>query len=244
MRFCSRFKRLIIAQEGKRVLVTRTRCKQWECPYCGAINSKIWKYRIANGIEVLGIESWWFITITSTARAHKYARTLENLRGGFDRLSKRMRRLAKRQGVRLHYVRVFEKHRSGALHIHALVNFPFTKRWLKDNAKQCGMGYQAHSRPVAGVGLAVWYTTKYLAKSLAGEAMPKSIRRINTSHGWPALPETGSDLDWNIAVSISEDWLWNGYTVHDIPEGRDLDHDDFWDFGYYPPREAFYDDTE
>lgn len=234
MRFCRKFKAIIVAVDSQKMLVTKTRCKQWTCPYCGMINSKIWRARVVNGINNLPPgDGWHFVTITSHENAHKYARTLENLRGGFDQLSKRFRRAA---GKKVHYVRVFEHHQSGKLHIHMLINWKASKRWYKDNARQCGMGYQCDERPIDSVGLAAWYIAKYLSKSLAGKEMPPHVRRINTSHGWPALPSGENALQWELRASIPESVLYDYDAVIDLTENRELEPDDFWDYGYYPPR--------
>lgn len=231
---CGNFKAILTAVDGNKLLVTRTRCKQWECPYCGMINAKVWRARVINGVNTLPEgDGWYFVTITSSSKAHKYAKTLENLRGGFDRLYHRMRRKA---GRKIFYVRVFEHHKSGKLHMHMLANWQASTRWYKDNAAACGMGYQCRQRAIDSVGLAAWYIAKYLSKSLAGEHMPKSVRRINTSHGWPALPPSESELQFALKASIPEEVLYTYDSVYDLAEGRELEPDDFWDYGYYPPR--------
>lgn len=238
MKFCKKFKALLTAPDGNKLLVTKTRCKMWSCPYCGMVNSKIWRARVVNGLANLPApDGWYFVTITSHENAHKYARTLENLRGGFDRLSKRFRRAS---GRKVYYVRVFEHHKSGKLHVHMLTNWKSTTRWYKDNSRACGMGYQCDQRKMDNVGLAAWYLAKYLSKSLAGKEIPPNVRRINTSHGWPALPsESENVLDWQIKASIPESVLADYGAVFDITESRELEPDDFYDYGYYPPREDY-----
>jgi hypothetical protein len=234
MKFCKNFRAILTAADGDKLLVTRTRCKQWDCPYCGLVNSNIWRARVVNGIDKLPAgDGWHFVTITSHENAHKYAKTLENLRGGFDRLYHRMRRAA---GRKIDYVRIYEHHQSGNLHIHFLANWQTTNRWYKDNSRECGMGYQCRQRPIDSIGLAAWYIAKYLSKSLAGKPMSPNVRRINTSHGWPALPGDDSGKTWELKASIPEELLYLYNSVYDVTEKRNLEPDDFYDYGYYPPR--------
>jgi len=80
----------------------------------------------------------------------------------------------------------------------------FTKRWLKDNARSCGFGYQCDVSVFDNddaIKFAVWYTTKYLSKSLEITQWPKHFRRIRTSRNWPVLPDDSDFerpiLDWH-----------------------------------------------
>lgn len=115
---------------------------------------------------------WVFITLTAPPWAHKTPiKSLINLKKGWDKLYDKLRY---KNGGSLSYVMLYETHRSGAFHVHALVamgeiydaytvpidrtmerervieaekNHPFGQ-WLKDKATDAKMGWVCHATRV------------------------------------------------------------------------------------------------
>lgn len=81
-----------------------------------------------------------------------------------------------------------EKHEDGRMHVHALWNAGVSKRWLKDNARKRGLGYQAEVKRVSNSGSASKYVTKYVGKNL-GIDVPAHFRRVRVSKNWVDIPK-------------------------------------------------------
>jgi len=70
-------------------------------------------------------------------------------------------------------------------------------RWYKDNARACGLGYEADVVAIlAGVECG-GYMIKYLTKAIAVIGWPKYWRRVNTSRKWPKPEEPETPYDWS-----------------------------------------------
>jgi hypothetical protein len=174
-----------------KALLLKTACKQWSCPSCAARLAKVWIAKVINGVNKLGGD-WYFFTITSNRRM-RGIQSIKAIRTGWKKLYNRILYLYGKDAGSLYYVKVWEQHKNGSFHLHMLANFPITKRWLKDNAHGCGMGYQAHVRKIDNAGQVAGYMAKYTLKNgfieQGGVAIPKGLRRIETSHKWPVLPK-------------------------------------------------------
>lgn len=184
---------------AKLALLTLPACKRWSCAPCAARNGRRWIARILHGINTLdGI--WWMATITAHELTRGQERSMANLRAGWKKLYNRARR---KHGTR-QYVKVWEHHRDGSFHLHFLVDTNWSQRWLKDNARSCGMGYQCESRKAENAGQVAGYISKYLVKQLHdaenGQRWPESLRRIEVSRAWPKLPEMAdfSRFRWDV----------------------------------------------
>lgn len=177
--------------ENKTALLLKTACKQWNCPTCSARNAKLWIAKVINGVNKLGGE-WWFFTITSN-RHLRGKSSIKAIREGWKKLYNRILALYGKEASGLYYVKVWEQHKNGTFHLHMLANFPVTRRWLKNNAHSTGLGYQAHIRAIDNAGQVAGYMAKYTLKNASveqgGVAIPKGLRRIETSHKWPKLPK-------------------------------------------------------
>lgn len=112
--FCQKFKQHAINRD--RGMLIRLRCKQWSCDYCAEINCYKWRIAMKERITITGAGGWSLLTITARGRAHKHGITLDNLMKNGDKLFKRLRRA----WGNFDYVRVYEKHKSGAFHMHIL----------------------------------------------------------------------------------------------------------------------------
>jgi len=209
---------------GETGLVTfgKGACKMWSCPECALKNVKRWIARIIDGINKIGGD-WYFATVT----AHKWWRgekSLINLRTNWHKLRKRMVRRAKKMGIDLAYVRVWEHHEDGSYHMHIINNCGVNTRWLKDNASDCGMGFMAHSDEMVNAGQAAGYVAKYMLKQSKEDTLhsfPKGARRIEASHNWVAWHGKKNE-DWHyagnfeIASSKSAMMKSHGKKVNDL----------------------------
>lgn len=201
---------------GERGLITFARgaCKMWSCPECALKNVKRWIARIIDGINKLGGD-WYFATVT----AHKWWRcekSLINLRSNWHKLRKRMVRMAKKMGIELHYVRVWEHHEDGSYHMHIINNVGLNTKWLKDNASECGMGFMAHSDEIVNAGQAAGYVAKYMLKQSKEDTLhsfPKGARRIEASHNWVAWHD-----------KKNEDWHYSGSFEQSVGKARWMKH--------------------
>jgi len=204
--YCENFTGYLVGVRAKEAIVIRTRCKQWDCPYCAEQNARQWRAIIIDAINKIGGE-WYMMTLTAHKNATKRATSLKNIQSGWGKLSDRIRRIADKKAA---YVRVYETHKNGRVHFHALTNWtpldykpPKIKsdpgsRWLKDNAVQCGMGHQVKIELIHGhAGLAAAYVTKYLTKSLA--KLPPGVRRVQTSQDFRQPTDmTPSEYSWTV----------------------------------------------
>jgi hypothetical protein len=187
------------------------------------------------------------MTITAHKNAHKANKSLVNIQNGWKRLVERIKR---RCNYKLHYVRVYEQHKSGEIHAHFIINWtpsdykePVEKngpgsQWLKDAAAECGMGYITHIKEIKGrPGKVVNYITKYMTKEL--QDIPKGIRRVQTTQRFKQ-PAEGYDSDyvWRLFVKFTIHDLkayWRlGIEPIDIDRGIPVTYDDFNETDYSP----------
>lgn len=87
-----------------------------------------------------------------------------------------------------------EKHKNGRMHVHALWNAGVKQKWLKDNARKRGLGYECKVIPVDHSGHAQRYIVKYVGKSL-GNTCPAHFRRVRVSAGWVDIPAPETALN-------------------------------------------------
>lgn len=229
---CPRFHNVattVIDSDGKQKrLLIRLGCKQWQCPVCYKRNRDLWRHHLMNKIAGLG-GAWSFWTITMPSRMHKLpdeetrARySLKSIRKNWDKFMKWM----KREWGKFEYVRVFETHESGCLHIHFLASFHVLEsdyktanegqkgkeytysRKMKDNCVYYGWGKMnsAVNLPVGDFALTVGYVTKYMTKEddFVTKYLGKMrVRRIQTSRKIGAVPKSKGDYEWKIVHGVS-----------------------------------------
>lgn len=228
-KFCPAFSGIALRNEldnEGRKLLSRLRCKAWDCPYCAIGNRARWRAFLFDVLPAIS-EVWSFHTITCPAWIHnnrefspedKTLASLSLIRANWDKLMKRI----KRQVGSVEYFRVFEKHESGVLHVHFLLShwipdldlygseteLRFVDRedksyiywpYLKDNAAQCGFGYVCSSENLYVPTKAVLYTTKYMTKedSYLGDMFGKyRMRRFQSSQGIGSQEKWGKSEDF------------------------------------------------
>lgn len=191
-----------------RAIVFRPRCKMWSCPVCGRANAWLWSFRANAGAHQLydAGKPLSFATITSS----------EKLTAGgswwvapkaWMKLQARIRRAAGAYD----YFSVPEIQQNGRVHFHIIITVKLTKRWWKDNAKECGFGYMSDAKEVWSAGGVTGYVVKYLTKTLTGIEVPKLTRRVRTSRGWPKLPERDPPADWRFMMIPKQESIWQTY---------------------------------
>lgn len=239
-------------EKTHRALMFRPDCKMWKCPHCANINKLKWVYRIKKGVQQYESEGdkFWFVTLTTHRSLRTFEKSLAVWRHAWDKLYHRMKRANPRP---MHYVLLPElAPETGRLHAHMLINCDFGAiykgldkkgkprwdcRWMKDNPAECGLGYMNDVRPVDNAGLAAWYVSKYVGKSLEVDKWPEHFRRVRPSVGWPeqeVMDESIDGLSW-VAVmphkfeSVVENLWSNGFDVVNLKSGEILEYTDLQD---------------
>lgn len=182
-----------INRTAKKVLLFRPNCKKWDCEYCSQNNARRWVFVAAHGAALMlssGLELE-FLTVTSHEKLSP-EKALKVLTKAWAKLSTRMRRF---EPV-FEYFCITERQKNGKVHLHLIATCRITKKWLKDNARECGFGYQCDAGHVKSIARVSQYTTKYLAKALTDTSWPIGFRRVRTSRGWPDLPDLPKGVDW------------------------------------------------
>lgn len=97
------------------------RCKQWTCPYCGTKNADMWRAHLLHTFcEVMTEKQWVFVTLTAKPKDHSSPeQSLKALKAGWGKIYDALRY---RYGRKFSYVMVYEAHKSGAYHIHILID--------------------------------------------------------------------------------------------------------------------------
>jgi len=225
--FCPKFNFIVWKQQSqKSIVMTRLRCKSWQCDHCAKINRDMWRSHLKKRIGKLGGD-WYFLTLTAHENIRTPAGSLDNIRKNLDRLFKRVRRV----WGKIEYVRVYEKHKKGAFHVHAIITGLSLRvqrkrakndqihykpcedsaavgtwgvqTWFRRNCRQIGLGFMVHIVRTETTAKTVNYICKYLLKACQ-DFNEKYLRRIQTSQGIGSPFERGSG-DWNVVTSI-----WRG----------------------------------
>lgn len=203
-------------------------------------------------------KSWCFMTLTAAPELHGQP---EKSVAVFQEIWKRLYDLLRRYvGEKISYVYMYEAHKSGTYHMHALLSVGLfydqwqiayvwknpldrhpLQRWLKDLLPKLGGGFivdirRVHSRYGLSDGVsAVLYSIKYFAKAKDWKRFKKHARRIGASQdigGLPKPPKT--DHNWTVEPWIRIEEYYAHGIVHDLSVRRDIKPPDF-ENGYYPP---------
>jgi len=213
----------------KRVLVTRANCDSWSCGDCSERMANRWGLRAEMGCAqiIRRGETVDFVTITSHEKLRNFADTERVWKSAWTGLYHAI----KRQRRELTYMIVPERHKDGRMHIHALWNAGVSQKWLKDNARKRGLGYQCKIIPIAHSNYAAKYVTKYVCKDF-GSDLPAHFRRVRVSHDWADIPKPTTqydDLHWeyvgtNGALQVVYDECQSkGITIIDMATGEVFD---------------------
>lgn len=236
--------------KGQKIAVAG-RCKQWSCKFCARKNREKWQAVLLDYINKSD-QDWCWFTLTSHRNAHKTSRrgvySLLNIKNAWDRLTKRMRR----KYGHFEYCRVYEKHKSGAFHLHCIRSGAWDdlttrnrgkksayedSKWLRKTAASLGMGYMTHADNIERKkrGVVVFYVAKYMVK-LEGNGGDdwRGVRRIQTSRG--IKYNQPSENKWEFKSGLYErELLTDERTYYLVNEKRLLNWDDFDNDIAWPP---------
>lgn len=125
-KYCPNYSAVLSAVTDDNVrVILRTRCKLWLCPFCARRNKREWRWRIMSTIEQRDEnENWYLWTLTLSPKTHSSGDTATSLDVWRASWNKLMGKLRYRFG-KFMYIRVFETHKSGILHVHMLANVTF-----------------------------------------------------------------------------------------------------------------------
>lgn len=252
--WCENFKRILTAEnENGDLMVTRTRCKQWTCPYCAVINREQWRARLINHINHSEHTEWGWFTITAHSNMRGDKLSISNLRSAWDKLMKRM----KRHYGAFDYCRVYEPHKDNSFHAHAIVSFHFDdikqrisrktgepvnySEWMRKTAIDLSLGWYTHADNCDvgnHGGYIASYVTKYIVKlSPSDKKELGRIRHIQCSQSWTKL-EKETELFWELGYFVTkqdyEFYRENGHRVIDIQTGEILTNATFSQSVVYP----------
>jgi len=210
--------------EDKDALIYRARCKSWSCDYCAEINRKVWRARIMLEVAKSPGDVWHFWTLTLDGKDHggNTAKSLQIWRDGWDKLMKRVKRDL---GV-MRYIRIFETHKDGTLHVHMLCDkaYPdvvavletdgrinYRSSDLKTHLEALALGWRHDLKPIVTENAenegnernVSAYCVKYLTKdiqsnvrSMLREAGMERVRMIQTSQQWANVPTASEAREW------------------------------------------------
>jgi len=213
----------------KRAVVCRANCDQWVCSECSTRMAEKWALRAEMGCRALQSQGDHvdFITITSHERLKTFAATEAVWISAWTTLYAAL----KRKKQNLQYMIVPEKHKDGRMHVHAIWNAAVSQKWLKDNARKRGLGYQCKIIHIASIGYVGKYIAKYIGKDL-GVDCPVGFRRVRVSNNWVDIPQPttqSNTLRWeyvgtNGALQIVYDECQSkGITLIDQKTGQIFD---------------------
>lgn len=259
MSHCKNYLKIAHTSTGpKEALITRLRCKSWDCDHCAKKNANIWQYWLIKRLPEISDE-WWLMTLTAPEDTRGHYESLQQIRKNIDRLIKRMKRVF----GEVQYVRVFEKHKtSEAVHAHFILTgvCPFVaigysaklqpmalgvmsrprrsgfwavKTWLKKTCQEIGIGKIADIRKITGdTTKAAYYITKYLTKDMQGIHVAY-LRHIQVSKAI-GKPQFEAEYDWKPASYITTYTYDAGTRVLDVDTGFVIDNN-YWEHtGFYP----------
>jgi len=182
-------------------------CDSWECEECAKKKQSQWVARAILGCQQIRSNgsAVQFVTITSHEKLLNFAATVAVFPHAWSKLYARM----KRKKPTLAYLLITEQHKNGRLHAHFLTDVATTSRWMKDNARSCGLGYQAKVELVESDGKAAAYVSKYIGKSLVGQQLPPHFRRVRCTQNWAALADLvgqSDNYDWLVCNTTTSLW--------------------------------------
>lgn len=260
MSICPNYLKIAHTTIGKKqALITRLRCKSWDCEYCAKKNCSIWQYWLIKRLPEVAAD-WWLMTLTAPHDKRSQLESLKAIRDNIERLIKRMKRVF---GEGIEYVRVFEKHpTSEAIHAHFILTgvTPFVatgysvkfqpvaygvmsrtgrlgfwalKTWLKKTCQAIGMGKIADIEKIEGdIAKVAYYITAYLTKDMQAIHVAY-LRHIQVTKGI-GKPQFDHDYDWVPASYITTYTFEPGTEVKDVNTGFVIDNN-YWEAkGFYP----------
>lgn len=186
--------------ENQRTIL-KTRCKRWDCPYCGEINRIQHRIKVYHGLKELESKGhkFDFVTITSSGKLKDTISCYRVFQKAWAKLSTRYRRKVKEiSGLQAEYVYIPELHKDNRLHWHGVFTGHISTRWWKDNCAECGLGYMAKSSELDSVSQGANYCLKYITKNVGQIIDIERFRRINYSRGFPPNIPSETNCNWYV----------------------------------------------
>lgn len=265
---CENFQGLARAETTEKVKLVQLRCKQWSCEYCAVANAKQWRAALIHAINTLGGDwSFWTITVPRWIHKHKdkesrYSMGLACIKKNWDPLMKRI----KRRYPGAAYMRIIETHKSGAPHVHFLLNahlddvHQVTRKdgsqygacaWVEDALKSLGWGFIYDIRNLAGpndddakyhAGSVALYVTKYMTKDLGRDddfRKKMRIHKIQTSRNIKRI-NLDSEDQYRLTGALGyQQWLEDTRVYHDVTTGQVIQDEHFKHGFIYPPDQEY-----
>lgn len=248
IKHCPNFTAFLIGTpiDGDTKLLTRARCKQWSCDYCAEINASMWRAHLLQAINTGDyLPHWYMLTITASGKDRTPAKTLTDLQDNWGVIVQLYRDQCRRMGQQLSYVRIFERHKDGSYHLHALINTVIAgMAWYTDKLKSSkakgrsgrgfarlkdytagkGLGHQVDIKKITpyqdydAVGVAVSYVLKYMTKDAQAFTAPKHMRRVATSRNLAMQDyDASGNYDWDAYTTFTaEDIVHNAMLGYDV----------------------------
>src|SRR3989304_1012025 len=150
--------------KAKRALITHANFATRESPECAQRIKQRWLMRTEVGAgHIINVYDFLdFVTLT----AHEKNRTFESSYRVWREAWPVLYSAIQRRRTGLQFMIIPEQHWDGTLHFHCLWNAGKPERWLKDNARERGLGYMVDVQGVKTAVHAVRYVTKYVGKNL------------------------------------------------------------------------------
>jgi len=190
---CNNAGLLIGRRDGdRRIYVARANCDSWRCQACSRRMGERWSFRAKLGSDKLLMAGCLvdFVTITSHEKLATFEQTETVWREAWGSLYNAI----KRKQPALAYMIVPERHKDGRMHVHAIWNAGVTQKWLKDNARKRGLGYQCKIIHLSNSSYAARYVTKYICKDFSDD-LPAHFRRVRVSRNWADIPKPTTEYD-------------------------------------------------
>lgn len=123
---CENFTGYLIGTKSGSAIRVRLRCKQWSCEYCAAINANQWQGHLLNTVDKMtksdgGWMRWYLLTVTADGQNRTAHGSAASLQAHWNVIRQLFSDQTKKMGQRMSYVRVFESHKDGSMHLHAIV---------------------------------------------------------------------------------------------------------------------------
>lgn len=231
---CPNFTGFMVGIGEQKTVISRMRCKQWSCAFCADKNRLHWRAHLLDTLNKNQADYWpdWFlVTLTAAGNNRTAYGSASALQGAFNTIAQLFRDQAKKLGAKISYVRVFEAHQDGAIHMHVLLNAPLAGnawfipgtpkkhpkhpgKWFREfsdyTASKTGLGWKSEIVrivPYDGydpVAVTTRYVTKYLTKEAQAFDLPKGARRIITSRDLALKDHPAvSEYDWTLHTAFT-----------------------------------------
>lgn len=184
--WCGRWSLRGLNPVNGRMCTRRMNCKTWACSYCGPRRAKMARTSIRNNAEALGLK--YFLTLTLDPSKIEFIAdrsfAVPYMRQCWNKFREYLRR---EFGCPPSFIAVLEFTKSGAPHLHVLLDRFIDQRWISATWDSLGGGRICFIKQVKVVHVAR-YLSKYLTKELLLSA-PKGSRRTTSSRSVKLFPK-------------------------------------------------------